>query len=265
LPRRRQPVAIITLPAESTQRQHVRGRDRACALLRRCGPPAAVRRPASAEPGTPHRSLPGDIRSALEAANRSCMVEISTTSPSPKRQTAKSRTSTGLPVTLTPHIAPACVPRQMSSVVILSRAENIYLMVVVRSGSPLAVLAFWSSHADKDSIGSDVPTEQVVDQRGIPRPSLGGQRRTISMWRSLSAWSAMPCLPGKRFKACGDGSAPSTVLLTLPPCQRFFPWEQACRWRPTGPAIPARSGRSGRWPAVPSRCPTRGARPRHGP
>ena len=208
----------------------------------------------------------------FRSANRSCMVEISTTWPSPKHQTAKSRTSTGLPVTLTPRIAPACVPRQMSSVVILSRAENIYLMVVVRLpdgrreiGSSLAALAFRSSLADKDSIGSDVPTEQVVDQRRIPRPSPVSQRRTISMWRSLSAWSAMPLPPWKRFKACGDGSAPSTVTLTLPPCQRFFPRERACRWRPTGPAIPARSGRSGRWSAVPSRCPTRGARPRHRP
>ncbi len=35
----------------------------------------------------------------------------------------------------------------------------------------------------------------------------------------------------------------------------------ACGWR----AVPARYGRSARWPAVPSRCQTRDARPRRGP
>jgi hypothetical protein len=118
------------------------------------------------------------------------------------------------------------------------------------AGEPFLSPSFRRGPADNDSIGP----EFALRRHPIPRD--------------------FPTVPREGRRPCSLSVHPPQLIRAL-----FRPWlivPRDCAARLCGAissrpglasdgAVPARSGRSARWLAVPSRCPTRDARPRRGP
>jgi hypothetical protein len=247
--------------------------DRSPRLRRRCEPPRGTMRPPSRRAGRAAPAYREGSRSALRVRTDPVRWKFPATLPA-----AKSRVSTRLPATLIPiWSGMRSAPTQTGSR--FYRAPRTYPRQCRRdqeAREPFSYPSTKPGHADGDSIVLTFSLKMSSARRIFPaRP---GEPPTVAFrWRSLSVWPVMPFLHENVSAADGSDSGANgslraaslryPALLFLPPggAAAAYAYDLSAVRLAASAAVPARYGRSGHWPALPSRCPTRDARLRRGP
>jgi hypothetical protein len=214
----------------------------------------------SAVPGRPHRE---GFRSALAVRTDPVWLRFHPLSHR-KRQTAGAGTPAGWPAPRFPR-APVCVPRQTSRVTILSHTENISLGCR-ENGKPASrshLLRLSLDTAGDASIDSEIAPGHHPQARYFP--ACAGELPAAHVHAVFtSARSVTPIRPeyvsgvsSERKRRKLPAARPCSPADVIRP-QLFLPRGTASRafagsslWSATGGAVPARCGRSARWPAVP--------------
>lgn len=154
--------------------------------------------------------------------------------------------------------------REHSSMVVVRTRKPASRPCTLRLGAALPTMTRWlRGRTETSSVSAIFPACSPVNHRPssfrLGQSCLSGSKRSKgSSDREGTQTASCPCSTGGYstglFLPCDTLSLGLAAGLLL-----------ACYGLATGGAVPARCGRSARWPAVPSRCPTRDARSRRGP
>ncbi len=193
----------------------------------------------------------------------------------PEGPNGRARDPTSLPTASMAPYGPVCVPRQTSRVAILSRTENIFSLVLREQGTRglLWYPSFRRGAADDDSIGplghAQMPSASAIFPARPRRTADGHVHAVFTSARSVTPFrpeNVSGVSSGRKAAQTASGSCSSGGVYSAPDLSAVPPRFSTEPPGPaTGGAVPARCARCARWPAVPSRCPTRDARPRRGP